>query len=75
MRFNSKPIEEHTEVPLADEGRWDALVEHWQQRGPIEAGDAPERNACYVLSVHPRRRCPRPGHPRPRSGSARPRAP
>ncbi len=56
MRFNSKPIEEHTEVPLADEGRWDALVEHWQQRGPIEAGDAPDRNACYVLSVHPRRR-------------------
>ena len=26
MKIHSKPIEEHPEVPLADDGRWEAIV-------------------------------------------------
>ena len=53
MRFHSKPIEEHAEVPLADAGRLEHLVEHWTER---EAGSGPSNgsHACYVLSVHRR---------------------
>jgi len=51
MKFHSKPVEEHAEVPLADDGRLEAIVAHWTRReaprGPKAAG-----NACYVLSVH-----------------------
>src|SRR5262249_1426842 len=51
IKFSSKPISEHAEAPLADEGRWEAIVEHWQARGgsPAEGGTA--GNACYVGSV------------------------
>jgi GTP-binding protein HflX len=51
MKFHSKPIEEHDEVPLADDGQWEQQVAHWQQH---EAGSAPAadgQNACYVVSV------------------------
>jgi GTP-binding protein HflX len=50
MKFSSDPIEEHDEVPLADDGRWEDLVEHWKGRQPSARapGDA---NACYVVSV------------------------
>jgi len=43
MRFHSQPIPEHEEVPLADEGEWERLVE---SRSP-----ATQDNAVYVLSV------------------------
>jgi GTP-binding protein HflX len=51
MKFQSKPIEEHVEVPLADEGQWEALVERWATRhkGPKEAESG--RNRCYVVCV------------------------
>src|SRR5262245_29377319 len=51
MKFHSKPVEEHAEVPLADDGRLEAIVAHWMRR---EAPRRPEAagNACYVLSVH-----------------------
>lgn len=51
MKFHSKPIEEHTEVPLADDGRWEQQVAHWTQRedGPERRADG--QNACYVVSV------------------------
>lgn len=51
MKFHSKPLEEHQEVPLPDDARWESLVEYWTQR------EAPTRptpdgiNACYVVSV------------------------
>lgn len=53
MRFHSKPIEEHAEVPLGDDGRLDQLVSRWSatQSGPKAAEGG---NACYVLSVHRR---------------------
>ena len=31
MKFQSKPIEEHQEVPLADEGQWEELVARWAE--------------------------------------------
>jgi GTP-binding protein HflX len=51
MKFSSKPIEEHSEVPLADDGQFERQLEHWTRR---EAGPDPSedgRNACYVVSV------------------------
>ena len=53
MRFHSRSIDEHEEVPLADEGRLEDLVERWTRRERTQA--APDgRNACYVLSVQRR---------------------
>jgi len=54
MRIHSKPVEEHAEVPLADDSRWEAIVAHWQRREAPQTGAAPEGNACYVLSVRRR---------------------
>lgn len=51
MKFQSKPIEEHQEVPLADEGQWEVLVARWAERkeGPVAPGSG--QNRCYVVSV------------------------
>jgi GTPase len=54
MKIHSRPIEEHPEVPLADDRRWEAIVAHWQRRETPHTTDASEGNACYVLSVHRR---------------------
>lgn len=51
MKFHSKPIEEHQEVPLADEGQWEQLVEHWAGRHRGRAGPVGGPNHCYVVSV------------------------
>ena len=51
MRFHSKPIEEHAEVPLGDAGRLDQLVSHWNGRRPV-SHTAQDGNASYVLSVY-----------------------
>jgi GTPase len=53
MKFYSKPIEEHAEVPVADDGRLDQLISHWTERRAAPTA-APVGNACYVLSVHRR---------------------
>lgn len=51
MKFHSPPIEEHAEVPLADEGRLERLTASWDaKRRPSHATSA-EGNACFVLSV------------------------
>jgi GTPase len=55
VKLSSKPIVEHAEVPLADEGQWEAIVEHWQARGRSPAAGGTEGNACYVVSVGPLR--------------------
>jgi GTP-binding protein HflX len=52
MKFHSKPVEEHAEVPLADDGRWEGIVAHWSRREGPRRGPVPSGNACYVLSVH-----------------------
>jgi GTP-binding protein HflX len=54
MKIQSKPIEEHAEVPLADDGRWEALVTHWQRREAPQTAAAADGNACYLLSVQHR---------------------
>ncbi len=58
MKIHSKPIEEHAEVPLADDGRWEAIVAHWQRReapqNDAAAAAASKGNACYLLSVQHR---------------------
>ncbi len=43
MRFYSQPVHEHAEVPLADEGEWERLVEPRQT--------TTEPTGVYVLSV------------------------
>lgn len=50
MKFYSKPVEEHPEVPLADNGRWEEIVEQWEQRESVGEG-AVGKNRCYVVSV------------------------
>lgn len=51
MKFVSQPIEEHREVPLADDGHYEELVDRWARRhaGPGEPTGGP--NHCYVVSV------------------------
>lgn len=55
LKFSSKAISEHAEVPLADEGRWEELVAHWDQRQARHSVDATEENGSYVVSVGPER--------------------
>lgn len=49
MKFFSNPVPEHDEVPLADDGRWEDLVEHWEWRSERQVAEG--ANAVYVLSV------------------------
>ena len=55
VKLSSKPIVEHAEVPLADDGQWEAIVEHWQARGRPTAASGAEGNGSYVASVGPGR--------------------
>ncbi len=50
VKFSSKPLSEHAEVPLADDGRLEELVSRWSERG-THAADATGSNDCYVVSV------------------------
>jgi GTP-binding protein HflX len=49
MKCYSDPVEEHPEVPLADDGRWEDLIE---RRAALRDRPAAEdgHNACYVVS-------------------------
>ncbi|MFZ5891635.1 MAG: GTPase HflX [Myxococcota bacterium] len=49
-KFNSKAISEHSEVPLADDGELEKLVERWSVRAARPVLDS-EEPACYVVSV------------------------
>jgi GTPase len=49
--FISKAIIEHAEAPLADSGRWEALVEEWTVRSAPALGTTGEESAIYVASV------------------------
>jgi GTP-binding protein HflX len=51
MKFSSKPIAEHDEVPLADDGRFEDLVDHWRSRRPPSLVHGAEESVCYVVSV------------------------
>lgn len=52
MKFHSKPVREHVEVPLPDDGRWEEMVDYWSRREAPQRGALAGGNACYVLSVH-----------------------
>ena len=54
MRFYSKSVEEHCEVPLPDDGRWEALVGHWTRREAPQRAAEQGQNACFVVSVRAR---------------------
>lgn len=54
LKFNSKPVSEHAEVPLADDGQLEELVEHWRARGAARTTSA-EESRCYVVSIGPER--------------------
>lgn len=49
LKFSSRAIAEHAEVPLADDGRLEAIVEHFRA-GAAPAASA-DRSDCYVASV------------------------
>lgn len=51
MKFHSRPVTEHQEVPLADEGRFEELVASWQAHAPGNTADG-SANRCYLLSLH-----------------------
>lgn len=51
MQFESKPIQEHAEVPLADDGELENLVEHFKNRGARHQDIDSAANRCYVVSV------------------------
>src|SRR5688572_20716528 len=51
LRFNSKPVSEHAEVPLADDGALERLAQHWSSRETPSAASEAEGSACYVVSV------------------------
>ncbi len=55
VKLSSRAISEHAEVPLADEGKLEAIVEHWKARGRSPARGGAEGNASYVVSVGPLR--------------------
>src|SRR4051812_47775702 len=46
--FRSRPVAEHAEVPLADEGRLETIIERFREADADGAGGA---TASYVVSV------------------------
>jgi GTP-binding protein HflX len=49
-KFSSRPLPEHAEVPLADDGRWEKIVERWDERRAPAQTEA-SADACFVVSV------------------------
>jgi len=54
MRFHSSPIEEHVEVPIADEGLLDQHIARWSERASRPFSHAGKSKGCYVVSVQRR---------------------
>lgn len=53
LKFNSRPVSEHSEVPLADDGSLEELIARFSHRDAVTIG--PEGSASYVVSVGPDR--------------------
>jgi GTPase len=51
MKFYSKPVEEHPEVPNPDEGRLEELVNSWEQRQIPYIQKNEVNNKCYIISL------------------------
>jgi GTPase len=50
-KFNSKPVSEHAEVPVADGGELEKLIEQWSGRDVSSAALDRDSSACYVVSL------------------------
>ncbi len=51
MKFYSKPILEHAEVPVADNGQLEKLIHNWEQRKRRPEQSISEKNHCYIVSL------------------------
>ena len=51
MKFHSKPIAEHNEVPLADEGRLETILDLWEGTNNRTPTTSKPGNRCFVVSV------------------------
>ena len=51
LKFNSRPVSEHSEVPLADDGELEKRIEHWNIREAAGGSSEGESGACYVVSI------------------------
>jgi len=52
MKFTSKPTPGHGEVPVADEGRLEDIVQYWTEREECAAKQSDgSKNKCYVVSI------------------------
>lgn len=52
MKFISKPILEHNEVPLADDGQWENIVQQWSEKHEnIHRDKDSDKTKCYVFSI------------------------
>ncbi|MFT5084532.1 MAG: GTP-binding protein HflX, partial [Lentisphaeria bacterium] len=58
MKSQSKPVAEHSEVPLADDGRLEEIAAHWQQRS-LPKGQSKNKTdsqklsgkRCYIVTI------------------------
>jgi len=51
MKFNSKPVVEHKEVPVADEGKLEEVIDQWQTKKHLNNRSNEIQNQSYVVSV------------------------
>ena len=51
MQFYSQPLVEHNEVPLADEGRYEEILQYFDRWQAAAAKYHEGQNRCYVISV------------------------
>ena len=51
LKLNSKPVSEHSEVPLADDGALEGLIEQWSAREATGTESDAGASACYVVSI------------------------
>ncbi len=51
MKFYSEPINEHGEVPVADEGQLEKIIKQWDQRERGSDKTLSDTNRCYVVSL------------------------
>lgn len=51
MKFNSKPVVEHKEVPVADEGKLEEVIGQWQTKQHLDNDANKVKNQSYVVSV------------------------
>ncbi|WP_444995369.1 GTPase HflX [Aliikangiella sp. IMCC44359] len=50
MKFKSSPVEAHREVPLADNGQLERVIDVWKKQDHHRASSV-NKNQCYILSI------------------------